>query len=152
MTTQLQEPNMVSCSVAALIDALRLSDITLCDRCTEALVAIGPRVVPTLNASLNEAKSIAHRRRILDAIELIEDTATLDQPGRDTGRAVWRALLNCLRVSNEQLNEKATEAISHFPQEIVHELVAKATYERRSRGYANRLMAAASRLGIRRPE
>ena len=152
MNTQLQQINPASLSVAAFIDALRLTDTTLCDKCTDALIAIGPRVVPTLNAAINEARNTAHRRRIMDVIELIEDTASQNQTVSDSARAIWRALLDCLRISNEQLNEKATEALSYMPAEMVFELVSEATYERRRPGYSNRLMQAASRLGRRRPE
>jgi hypothetical protein len=54
----------------ALIDGLRLSDLTLNDKCVVALRAIGPCIIPTLTAAANEAASSAHRRRIVDAIEL----------------------------------------------------------------------------------
>ena len=150
METQTQEPqemNMASTSLDALIDGLRVSDLTLHDNCIRALCAFGPRVAPVLDAAANATTSAKHRRRIRDTIERIEDTV---EASPDVGRRVWVALLDCLRVSNSQLNHKAMEAISLFSDSLVIELVAQATYHRRKRAYAQRLMHAASRLGLGR--
>jgi len=129
-----------------LIDGLRVSDLILNEKCVLALQAIGPRVIPTLSAAANKAASSAHRRRILDATELIEDMGQLEEP---VGRHVWKALLDALRVNNKRLNDKAIEAFSCLPVEAVFELISEATFERRRKGYSERLTLAAMRLGHR---
>jgi len=133
--------------VDALIDGLRLSDLALNDKCVLALRATGPRILPVLSVAANDATSAAHRRRIIDAIEQIEDMGQLDE---HIGKCVWRALLDALRVHNEQLNGKAIEAFSCFPVNAAYDLTWEATYERRRKGYAARLTQAAMRLAHRR--
>ena len=147
MTTQTEQMNGAGFIVDALIDGLRLSDLTLNDKCVRALRAIGPRVIPTLSDAANEAANSAHRRRIVDAIELIEDLGQLEE---HAGKHIWRALLDALRVHNERLNAKAIEALSCLPVEAMFELISEATYERRRSGYSARLTQAAMRLGHRR--
>ena len=147
MTTQTEQMNDASIIVDALIDGLRLSDLTLTDKCLLALRAIGPRVIPTLSAAANEVAGSAHRRRIVDAIELIEDLGQLDE---HAGGHIWRALLDALRVHNKRLNAKAIDALSCLPVEAMFELISEATAERHRGGYSARLTQAAMRLGHRR--
>jgi|GEM_PF-4576932 hypothetical protein len=111
------------------------------------LRAIGPSIIPTLTAAANEAAGSAHRRRIVDAIELIEDMGQLEE---HAGKHIWRALLDALRVNNERLNAKAIDAFSCLPVEAMFELMSEALYERRRTGYSARLTQAARRLGHRR--
>ena len=147
MNTQTEHMNGAGVIVDTLIDGLRLSDLTLTDKCVRALRAVGPRVIPTLSAAANEAAGSAHRRRIIDAIELIEDLGQLEE---NAGSLIWKALLDALRVHNEQLNAKAIDALSCLPIEAMFELISEATYERRRSGYSARLTQAAMRLGHRR--
>lgn len=134
MKTKTPDLNILSASVDALIDGLRISDLSLCDHCMRALSAIGPRVVPLLNFALNNADTSSHRRRLVDAVELVEDTG---QESSESGQLVWNALLECLRVDDEQLNEKATEAISLMPGPMIHDIFTQATYHRRKKGMPN---------------
>ncbi len=149
MITQTLDLNFLSESVDALIDGLRISDVSLTDKCMKGLCAVGPRVVPVLAAALQAANTAPHRRRIADAIDLIEDTG---QSECQTARPVFLALLDCLRISDEPLNAKATEAISMLPAPMVQGVMEKATLHRRKKGYSQRLKIAASRLGLRRPD
>ena len=131
----------------ALIDGLRITDRLLNEACGRALHALGPRVTTALSTAAQDARRPSHRRRIIAIIEMIEDLGQLDA---HVGNCVWKALIQALRVHNEQLNDKAIEAFSCLPPEAVFELLTEATYRRNSPGFSARLRRAASALGLRR--
>ena len=144
MTTLTNQKSDAETVLDALIDGLRVTDIQLNERCELALQAIGQRALPSLTAATNTATRPAHRRRLLAAIELIEDS---DAQPSDATQCIWRALLDALRVSDDQLNAKAVAAIGRCHPSAVFELISLATYHRRNKGYSQRLQVAAMRVG-----
>lgn len=131
----------------ALIDGLRVTDARLNEHCELALQAIGPQVIPALTAATNSVTQPAHRRRLLAAIELVED-AGASSP--QVGGYVWRALLDALRVKEVELNAKAIRAFCCLPAgKTAFELLSLATYERCRKGYSQRLRLASMLVGQR---
>lgn len=144
MTTPTEALHNAETVLNALIDGLRVNDRQLNEHCELALRAIGQRVIPALTVAANAATKSAHRRRLLAAIELVEDS---DAQPSDIGRCVWRALSEGLRVSDDHLNAKAIAAFGCFPPNAVFELLSQATYARHRKGYSQRLQVAAMRVG-----
>ena len=131
--------------IHALIDGLRISDQNLNDKCLTALRSVGGRVVPFLRAVANEQSTkVPHRRRLINAIELIKRADAIDAC---VSVHVVAALFEALRVHNKRLNSKAMAAIQHFPGSLVNHLIAEAVCNRKKTGYCVRLLAVAEQLG-----
>ena len=131
--------------IHALIDGLRISDQNLNDKCLTALRSVGGRVVPFLRAVVNEQSTKApHRRRLINAIELIKRGDAIDAC---VSVHVVAALFEALRVHNKRLNSKAMAAIQRFPGSLVNRLITEAVCNRNKTGYCVRLLAAAEQLG-----
>ena len=130
--------------IDALIDGLRISDRSLNDKCLAALRSVGGRVVPLLQAVANDQSTrTPHRRRLINAIELIKCSDTVDVC---ISVHVTAALFEALRVHNKRLNSKAMAAIQRFPGGLVNHLITEAVCNRKKTGYCVRLLAAAEQL------
>ena len=128
----------------ALIDGLRISNQKLNDKCLAALRSIGKRVVPNLQAAAaDQATQDPHRRRLLVAIEMIENGLHFD--GR-VGFHVIEALFESLRVHNSELNCKAIQAIKCLPAGLINRLITEAVCNYKKPGFCVRLLSAAEQL------
>jgi hypothetical protein len=130
--------------IDALIDGLRIDDQKLNGKCLAALRSVGGRVVPHLRAAAyDRATRASHRRRLLNAAEMIEGF-----PASDTqaGKHIVDFLLDALRVQNAKLNDKAVAAFGCLPGEVVDHLITEAVCVYKKTGYCARLLTAADKV------
>lgn len=131
--------------VEALIDALRLRDEPLHRACSDALVVIGHRAVPRLQeVAADPQASLLQRDRVLVVMQRIQASGEL---GADAGKLILRALLHCLRVSNQRLNQKASQALVQTGPGVTDYLLHEAVRHRDQPGYCVRLLQAAAAAG-----
>ena len=132
--------------VDALIEGLRNGRKTLNDKCKLALHSFGRRAVFRLKAVANDPNmSAAHRRRLEEVLAVMSDS---EHMAANAAMYIVDALLDALRVTDKQLNEKAIEAFAAAPWRTIDLLIDEAVAnQRKSAGYCARLLMAADVVG-----
>jgi hypothetical protein len=140
--TNSQQPGDPTVVIDALIEGLRNSKKTLNEKCKRALLSLGRRAVPGMQAAANDPDtSTAHRRRVEQVLGMISDSEDM---AAKASMYVANALLDALRVDNMQLNEKAIAAFAVLPWRTIDLLIATAIdSDRSSPRYCARLLKAA---------
>lgn len=131
--------------IDALIDGIRVADAKVRDRSSQALRAIGIRVLPRLSEVVDKRSTTPRQRSQLR--ELIERFPAFENPAANISQLIANALIESLRTRDARLTNKVMAALRELPPTIVSPLIFAAAAQRKSRGYCLKLLRAVRELG-----
>lgn len=131
--------------VDALIEGIRVADVRIQDRSSQALGALGIRVLPRLKEVAEARNTTArHRSRLL---ELMGNVFPFEDPAANVSQIIVNAFIESLRTRDARLRSKVMTALRELPPNIVSPLIFAAAAKRKSRGYCLNLLRAVRELG-----
>ncbi|MCE9552874.1 MAG: hypothetical protein K8T91_05800 [Planctomycetes bacterium] len=140
--------NSGAITLEALIDGLRVARPPLNQKCTLAIRALGNRVIPWLTIVADDKGiGLGHRQRLLAIIDQIEEAD--DEISDGVAGLILDALLAALRVSDPELNHKATRAIICSVPDSVDLFSREALAHVKQTNYCLNLLRAAELTGQR---